>query len=155
MARELAERQMLGILLKEPGRWHKVSLVVHPADFAGNVRRRLAEVYWQHQQDVGEPVFNEFLGTLDDSSTKEAAIDLMEFAEQMAEVEVTLDGAIKFLEEEKRRREEQKHLAELGRISQQNAGPDAVKQSFEAFLKNNPTADPRRLGPVRRFRSGS
>jgi hypothetical protein len=155
LARELAERQMLGILLKEPARWRKVSLVVHPEDFAGRVRRQLAELYWQHQQDLGEPVFNEFLGDLGDPAAKETAIELMEMAEQLAEVEQTLDGAIKFIEEERRRREEQKHFAELVRISQQNAGPEAEKQSFEAFLKNNPTSDPKRLGPVRRFKSGS
>src|SRR5258706_6555069 len=60
--RELAERQMLGILLKEPQRWHKVGLVMHPEDFGVPGHRKLAQTYWQHQQDVGEPAFSEFLG---------------------------------------------------------------------------------------------
>jgi DNA primase len=156
LAQELAERQMMGILLREPQRWHKVKLAVHPEDFAGRSRRKLAQIYWQHQQDVGEPVFNEFLGLLqDDPVCKEAALNLIEFAEDIAEVEVTLDGALNFLAEERRRREEQKHLMEVRRISQQNAGPEAQKKSFEEFLKNNQTWDPKRLGPVRRFKSGS
>lgn len=152
---ELAERQMLGILLKEPSRWHRVCSLVHPADFQGRSRRRLAELYWQHQQDIGEPVFNEFLALLESPADKETALRLMEFAEELSEVDVALDGAIKFLEESKQRERQQKHIAELRRISQQNAAPEVQEQLFEAFLKNNPTSDLKRLGPVRRFRSGS
>src|SRR5258706_1219761 len=43
--RELAERQMLGILLKEPQRWHQVGLLVHPEDFGGPGHRKLAAKY--------------------------------------------------------------------------------------------------------------
>jgi hypothetical protein len=154
--RELAERQMLGILLKEPQRWHQVSLAVHPFDFGDVTHRRLAETYWQHQQDLGEPVFSEFLGGLDEPALKELAVELMEMAEELAEVEETLKGALNFLDEEKRRRDEQKHLAELRRISQQNVmSPADVEAKWAEFVKNNQAMDPKRLGPVRRFRSGS
>jgi hypothetical protein len=153
--RELAERQMLGILLKEPQRWHRVGQVVHPEDFGMPVHRRLAETYWQHQQDLGEPEFSEFLGELPDDRVKELAVELVELAEALPEVEVTLNGTLNFLEEEKRRREEQKQLAELRRISQQNAAAPDVEAKWAEFVKNNQTADPKRLGPVRRFKSGS
>jgi len=86
---------------------------------------------------------------------KELAVELVELAEALSEVEVTLNGALNFLEEEKRRREEQKQLAELRRISQQNAAAPDVEAKWAEFVKNNQTADPKRLGPVRRFKSGS
>ena len=99
-ARELAERQMLGILLLEPGRWHRINQAVHPEDFAGGRRRRLAEIYWHHQQDEGEPVFAEFLGYLEDPGLKEAAVELVELAQQLSQekVEETLTGVVNFLE---------------------------------------------------------
>lgn len=158
LARSLAERQMLGILLREPQRWHRIGQSLHPEDFAEPGHRRLADVYWQHQQDVGEPVFSEFLGQLEEGAAKELAIGLMELAEQMEQLEETLNGALTFFEEERRRREEQKQLAEIRRISQQTAGPASendVEAKWAEFVKNNQTLDLRRLGPVRRFKSGS
>jgi hypothetical protein len=153
-ARELAERQMLGILLLDPSRWDKVKLSVHPEDFAGGRRRRLAEIYWQHQQDEGEPVFAEFLGLLEDPGLKEAAVELVELAQALPEgkVEETLSGVVHFFEEERRRLQEQKQLAELRRISQQSAGAEDVDvaSKFEAFVKNNQSLNLRRIGPVRR-----
>jgi hypothetical protein len=155
MAQALAERQMLGILLREPQKWHKVGLVVHPEDFADVDRRKLAEIYWQHQQDLGEPVFNEFLGQLDDPTIKDLAMELMESAQELEEVEPTLNGALDFIREERRRREDSKHLAELRRISHDAAGSQDVEAKWAEFVKNNQTSDLRRLGPVRRFKAGS
>jgi hypothetical protein len=157
MAKALAERQLLGILLREPQRWHKIGQSLHPEDFGDPGHRRLADVYWQHQQDVGEPVFSEFLGVLEDGAVKDLAIGLMELAEQLEQTEEVLNGALSFFEEERRRREEQKQLAELRRISQQTAGPASsdVEAKWAEFVKNNQALDLRRLGPVRRFKSGS
>ena len=77
-------------------------------------------------------------------------------AEELTEVDETLQGAINFIGEERKRREDQKHLAELRRISQQGAAvPADVEAKWAEFVKNNSTADPKRLGPVRRFKSGS
>src|SRR5688500_14209772 len=151
-ARELAERQMLGILLLEPGRWHQVKSTVHPEDFAGRRRRRLAEIYWQHQQDEGEPVFAEFLGLLEESALKELAVELVESAQQLTDdkVDETLSGVVSFLDEERRRLQEQKQLAELRRISQQSAGPEDDAAKWAAFVKNNQSLNLRRIGPVRR-----
>jgi DNA primase len=155
MAQALAERQMLGILLREPQKWHKVGLIVHPEDFADVDRRRLAEVYWQHQQDLGEPEFREFVGQLDEPAVKALALELMAEAEAMEDVEQTLEGALNFIREERRRREDSKHLAELRRISHSAAGSQDVEAKWAEFVKNNQTSDLRRLGPVRRFKSGS
>jgi len=71
-------------------------------------------------------------------------------------VDETLNGALTFLDEERRRHQDQKQLAELRRISQQTAGPaEEVEAKWAEFVKNNQTLDLRRLGPVRRFKSGS
>ena len=67
-ARDRAERWILGILLLEPRRWAQVQRTVGVDDFTDGTRRRLAELYWQHQRDEGEPVFNEFLGLIRDAS---------------------------------------------------------------------------------------
>jgi DNA primase len=155
MAQALAERQMLGILLREPQKWHKVGLIVHPDDFADVDRRRLADIYWQHQQDLGEPEFREFIGQLDEPVIKALALELMAEAEEMEDVEQTLEGALSFVREERRRREDSKHLAELRRISHNAAGSQDVEAKWAEFVKNNQTSDLRRLGPVRRFKSGS
>jgi DNA primase len=155
MAQSLAERQLLGILLREPQKWHKVGQVVHPADFLDVDRRTLAEIYWQHQQDLGEPVFSEFVGQLDEPAVKEVALELMEMAEALEDVTETLNGALGFFQEERRRREEHKQLAELRRISQNSAGSPDAEAKWAEFVKNNQTLDLRRLGPVRRFKSGS
>jgi hypothetical protein len=147
---------MLGILLREPQRWHQVGLVLHPEDFGDPAHRTLAETYRQHQQDLGEPVFSEFLGELTAPGVKDLAVELMELAEDLTEVDQTLQGALNFIEEERKRREAEKHLAELRRISQQSAAPPQdVEQKWAEFVKNNQTVDPKRLGPVRRFKSGS
>jgi DNA primase len=155
LAQELAERQLLGILLKEPQRWHKIGMLVHPEDFGDLKHRRLAETYWQHQQDLGEPVFSEFIGLLNADSEKELAVLLHETADELTALEETLSGALNFMANEKGRREREKKLAEVRRMSQEGAAPEALKQSFEEFVKNNQTLDLRRLGPVRRFKSGS
>jgi DNA primase len=155
LARELAEREIMGILLREPARWHRVQLVVHPEDFGEVNRRKLAEVYWQHQQDEGEPVFSEFLGVLTDAGAKAAAVELMELAERIEDgkVEERLQGALNYLEEERRRREQEKQLANVRRISVEGGGD--ITATFAEFVKNNQKADLRRLGPVRRSKSGS
>jgi len=61
VARDTAERRILGILLMHPDRWHAAQPVIGVKDFTDKARRQLAEVYWTHQRDQGEPVFSEFL----------------------------------------------------------------------------------------------
>jgi DNA primase len=64
-ARDRAERWILGTLLLNPGKWQLVQTLLAPEDFTDVRRRRLAEVYWSHQQDEGEPTFSEFLSLLE------------------------------------------------------------------------------------------
>ena len=54
-ARDRSERWILGVLLVEPQRWFDVQKNVHVSDFTDEPRRKLAEIYWQHHQDEGEP----------------------------------------------------------------------------------------------------
>lgn len=152
-AREVAERQILGILLREPNRWQQVQMTVHPETFVDAARRRLADAYWGHQRDEGEPVFSELLGTLNDD-LKSLAIELLEAAEALADVDATLAGAMGMFDEDRRRQELQKQIAEIRRISQGDAGSsDAAALLEEVFRKKQASVDPRHLGPVRRTRS--
>lgn len=149
-AQDRAERWILGILLLEPRRWAQVQQIVGVADFTDDARRRLADLYWQHQRDEGEPVFNEFLGLIrsvapaaadqaappgadpsaktvaaDPSPTAddliELAIETVDEVEALADVEVTLAGALAHFESARRRRDDQKLLPELRRTSEERA----------------------------------
>ena len=67
-ARVRAEQMILGSLLLWPAKWHQVQTLLAPEDFTDAGLSRLAEVYWSHQRDEGEPVFNEFLALLGGSN---------------------------------------------------------------------------------------
>ncbi len=73
-ARQRAEGFILGLLLSEPQRWHKIQQELKPGDFTDDSLRRLAEMFWQHSQDEGEPVFNEFLNLISDVDLKSVAV---------------------------------------------------------------------------------
>jgi DNA primase len=169
-ARERAERHILGILLSEPPRWHEAQIEVHLEDFAEPRHRRIAEVYWSHQRDEGEPVFNQFLDLLSDPGLTALAIELVEDVEQLvAHLEDadeqksllghTLNEAIRYLTQVRRDLAQQKLLATLRRTSSSSDGtveesgsredPNAL---FEALVKNNQPTDLRRLGPIKRAR---
>ena len=154
-AKELAERQIMGILLREPNRWHDLQLLMNAEDFVDPARRKLAQIYWGYQRDEGEPVFSELLGSLEDD-LKVLAIELLEQVEYISDLDATLNGVLTFFKEERHRREEQKQLAEIRRSSQQGAGNSADAEQaalWAEFVKKNASVDPRRLGPVRRTRS--
>jgi hypothetical protein len=117
----MAERHILAALLSEPQRWHDVQQTVHVEDFTDAARRRLAEVYWAHQRDEGEPVFNEFLSQLSEIDQgqpriglAELAIELVEEAETLPGLDDALKGAVLHLEEIRSRRENQKLTAPGG-----------------------------------------
>src|SRR6185437_13834555 len=86
-AQDRAERWLLGILLIQPHRWHEVQQKAHLEDFVNEAHRRLAEIYWDHQRDEGEPVFNEFLGTLREPLLAELAIQAVEEVESLDDPE--------------------------------------------------------------------
>jgi len=56
--------------------------IVHLEDFRDPTHRRLAETYWNHQRDEGEPVFNEFIDSLKEAELKSLAIELADAVEE-------------------------------------------------------------------------
>ena len=78
----------MGALLLEPVRWHQVQAKVHVEDFSDADLKAMAEIYWSHQRDEGEPVFNEFLGLLEDPALKELAISLLSEVEEQEQIKI-------------------------------------------------------------------
>ena len=126
--RERAERWILGVLLIEPRRWQDAQKVLQPADFSDERCRAVAESYWHHQRDEGEPVFNEFLGALGNPHLVELAIEALNEVESIGQLQgdasAALEGlladAVSHLHQQKRLRDEKKLVAALRRTS---AGP--------------------------------
>ncbi len=116
-ASDVSERWILAILLAEPHRWSELQQQVHPADFTDSARRKLAEMFWQQQQDEGEPVFSEFLGMLNDQEAATLAVELVEEFDSLTDVDARLKDAIGFLEEVRRSAEKEKHMAQLRRTN--------------------------------------
>ena len=163
-ARDRAERQILGLLLSEPHRWHQVQVNLGTEDFLNPRHRRIAEVYWTHQRDEGEPVFNQFMDLLGEAHLKELSIDLIGeiegligslevVEEQQAILNQTLVEALGFLTQAKHDQSQQKLLATLRRTSEENTSPQDELSLFEALVKNNQSTNLHRLGPVKRSRS--
>jgi DNA primase len=149
-AQDLAERHILGALLSEPQRWHSVQQSVHVEDFSDAARRRLAEVYWAHQRDEGEPVFNEFLSQLSELDTNQAglaelAIELVEEADALPGLDDAVKGAVLHLDEVRRRRENQKLTAQLQRKDEQLGEQDEVSL-LRRLQEKNRQPDLRRVG---------
>lgn len=126
-----AERWILGILLLEPERWMKVQRSVRAEHFTVPAHRRLAEVYWDHQRNEGEPVLNEFLGELGRSGAMLAdlAVEVVDEVERLSagsehpdaedipDRDQMLDEGIAQLARARGLHEEHKLLAELRRTS--------------------------------------
>jgi hypothetical protein len=99
---------------------------VDVADFTDDHRRQLAEVYWAHQRDEGEPVFKEFLSDLPDERLRGLAIELVEEVESLHPSADLIAEAVLHLEEQRRRREEQKLTAQLRRSNAQLGEQDEI-----------------------------
>ena len=147
-ARDRAERWILGILLCEPGRWNDVQQAVSPRDFSEETRRKLAEVYWSHQRDEGEPVFAEFLSLLTEQpALTELAVELVDEIESLEDGSVHLKDSVQHLVELRRREEDQKHVAALRRTT--NDQPLSEQDEIDQLRKlqeNRRTPDLRRVG---------
>ncbi len=141
-AQDRAERWILGILLAQPSRWHDVQKHVAVEDFASEICRRIARVYWDHQRDEGEPVLNEFLSTLKSDAQKVFAIELVNEIDRLTEVDQLLADALAHFDKAKQRREEQElrrgtesHLSEeeqiarLRRLQNLASKPDPGRRS--------------------------
>jgi DNA primase len=126
-AQDRAERWIIGVLLLHPQRWHEVQQVMHLEDFVDDGHRRLAEIYWNHQRDEGEPVFNEFLGSLQEPILVETAKLAVDAVESLpGPVEEILAEALAYLERQCRVREEQKLVAASRRTSDTLTGVDEI-----------------------------
>lgn len=145
-AQDRAENWILGVLLNTPEHWHEVQQFVHVEDFTDGPRRKIAELYWHHQRDEGEPVFNEFLGILSDPALRQFAIQLVEEAEGIENVKQTLADAITHLAEARRRREEKKLVAEIRRNSQQKSDDTENVEFIRKLYESSRRPDLRRQG---------
>jgi len=143
-AQDRAERNILGVLLIEPARWHDVQQRVQVQEFTNETRRQLAELYWQVQQDEGEPVFSQFLAQVTDPALTELAIELVEETEELPDVETAFADATHFLADARRLREEQKLTAQLCRTDEKLAEQDeiALLKGLQKFVPTG-TAQPR------------
>lgn len=144
-ARDRAERWVLGALLAQPERWHDVQQHLNVQDFRDPLRQKLAEAYWHHQRDEGEPVFMEFLGTLDSTELSGLAVELIHETEQWTDLDRLLMDAVDHLVSEQDRMERQKLVASLRRTN------DAKSQAAESevdLLKN--LQEKARQGDLRR-----
>jgi len=143
-ARDRAERWILAILLAEPGRWYEVQNTMSVKDFTDPVRKNLADAYWLFQREEGEPVFNEFVGTLREPAAADLAVELIEEFDSMADPAAQLSQAIAYLAEVREREEQQKHLAELRRTNASPAelGDDVLRKLMEKARR----PDLRRVG---------
>lgn len=134
-ARDRAERWILGVLLMQPRRWIDLQHRVHLEDFANERYRRLAEIYWNHQRDEGEPVLNEFLGTLPDPTLVETAMLAVDEIESHADPEADLQAALAYLDRLRQVQEEQKLVATSRRISGNGDAPDGTDVLRELMEK--------------------
>ena len=137
-AQDRAERWILGALLLQPERWHQTQQVVHLEDFADERHRRLAEMYWNHQRDEGEPVLSEFLGALRDPVLVELAVTVVDEVEALNDPDRILVEAIGHLQNERRLHEEKKLVAALRRTSdgrQESDEVDLLKELQEKVRK--------------------
>jgi hypothetical protein len=155
----------------EPRRWAQVQQTIGVSDFTDDARRRLAELYWQHQRDEGEPVFNEFLGLIRDVTPAagetappgagssadptpaapsadeliELAIETVDEVEALADVELTLAGALAHFESARRRRDDQKLLPELRRTSEERTNEPAEIDLLKRLQEKARRPDLRRV----------
>jgi hypothetical protein len=98
---------------------------LQPEDFTDGPRRKLAEIYWQHQQDEGEPVFNQFLDLLIDAVVKELAVELAQQASAEPEPELSLKERLEYLRLQRGRFQQEKLEAQLRGGSHQGS-PDGL-----------------------------
>jgi DNA primase len=130
-ARQRAEGFILGLLLAEPSRWHRIQQELTPSDFTDDTLRRIAELFWRHLQDEGEPVFNEFLSVLSDVDLKGVAVRWVDEVSGSMEQEKYLADSLLHIIRERECDEKRKLVVELRRPALKDS-PSAAAQSPEA-----------------------
>jgi hypothetical protein len=106
-------------LLLHPDKWHAVQRDVQVEEFTDEFHRKLAQLFWDHQRDEGEPTLAEFLSLVDEQ-VKTLVIELTDEVEALPEPEQTLAEAMRHLEESRKRREEAKLVADLRRTTEKS-----------------------------------
>ena len=144
---ERAARWVLGVLLLEPQRWAAVQRELQPDAFDEGSLKRLAEMYWSHQREEGEPVLSEFLGLLDkDSDLVELAISCVDEVEELQDLELTLNEAMVHLGTVRKGHEERRKLiAQSKRTSEQTMSEQDEVIMFERLQARTRQADPWRV----------
>jgi len=143
---ERAQRWVLGVLLVDPQRWTAVQRDLQPSDFDEGPLRRVAEIYWAHQREEGEPVMSEFLGLLEDPALVELAISCVDEVESLADLQLTLSEALVHLGPIRKAQEERRKL-----IAQSKRTNDATMSEqdevllFERLQARTREADPWRV----------
>jgi hypothetical protein len=111
---------------------------VDPSDFAEGMRRDLAEIYWRRQREEGEPVFSEFLDSLQ-AGLKELAAQLAHQAGLHEDPQASVKAGVDFL---RRRRAQMK---DQGRQAQLRVGGCDEAALLEQISESSRVPDPRRL----------
>lgn len=138
-----AERWILGILLARPSEWLHVQVKVSPSDFTDPRLRALAEVYWEHQRNEGEPTFDVLLSALPTPALRTLATELLEECETLPNPAATLTDAVKYCEEERGRQTMARRLATLSPGKE-----DAQKlELLRELSSRSRQPDLRRIGP--------
>jgi DNA primase len=141
-----ASRWVLGVLLVEPQRWGRVQRELGPEAFDEGPARRLAEMYWEHQREEGEPVMSEFLGLLGDSALVELAIACVDEVEQLADMELTLkEGLLHLGPVRKGHEERRKLIAQSRRTSGEAMSDEEEILMFKRLQAQTSQADPWRV----------
>lgn len=118
-ARQRAEGFILGLLFAEPVRWQHIQQELKPADFTDELLRQIATIFWQHLQDEGEPVFNEFLDVLSDVQLKSVAVKWADEVSASIEKEKYLSDSLLHIIRDRDCEEKRKLVVELRRTNQQ------------------------------------
>jgi hypothetical protein len=140
-ARDRAEMFILGYLLSEPSQWADAQKHIAPEDFSPGPRRKLAQTFWQHQQDEGEPVLNEFLMILEgEPEVRDLAVQSAQEISRLAEPGKMLAAHLEYLHGERARMKTDGHQAQL----RSGVAQDEVAL-LELISASASVPDPRRL----------
>ena len=131
-AQRSAERWILGGLLQKASAWHGVQQVVSPTQFASPEHRQLAEWYWDHQRNEGEPELSEVLALVDAGPLKTLVIELASEFEAMNNPERLADG-VRFLQRTADDRRKTEQVGLLRRSKQDGLSDDSQVELLRQF----------------------
>lgn len=139
-AQDLAEQWILGVLLLEPRHWTRVQQEVGIEEFTNPARKRLAEVFWTHQRDEGEPVFNEFVAGLDET-LRSLAIELVEEVENLGDLDQRLTSALEHFTLARRKREQQQAVGAAVQLQAQAMSAEQQNELLRKLAENKARPD--------------